>query len=492
MGILYSQSVRNSILLFTGIGVGFISSAIIQPKIFSPEENGIIKLLVAVGAILGQLCSLGYPSALIKFKPILQKKGVDLSWLTLKYSTVGIILTIVVCSAYVIFQYFSTPTDSSAFSNYSLLIPIVAVSTLLFLNLDALHRAFFNSTAGVLQKEVIQRSFTLVLLGFVVFLKLDFDFFIIIYSLLFAFPPLMLLILKIQKPHSKNYSARSFPKALKKPFISVAGFGIIAGLSSSFIISLDALFIEGLIGTSHTGVYAVFGYFATLVLIPFRAIDRIASPIISQALNSKNFEEIKKVYQQSTLYLIILSGGLASVLISSYEQISIFLTETYAYGIQVMFILIISNLLDAITGINTSIIANSKFYRYNTYFLLGLIVISCITNYILIPYFGINGAAAATFLSILLYNICKLLFIGLKFGFYPFTWKAPLSLSFPLGGLFAAYLLSLILPSGEHNLFELIWVVTLKGGIALTISLSAFLIPGFLPKLPSKKQPPHL
>lgn len=491
MGVLYSQSVRNSILLFTGIGVGFISSAIIQPKVFSPEENGIIKLLVAVGAILGQLFTLGYPSALIKFKPILQKKGVDLSWLTLKYSSAGIVLTLAVCFAYIFYQYVSESSDFSTFSNYALLLPIVAVSTLLFLNLDALHRAFFNSTAGVLQKEVIQRLFTLTLLGFVVFLNLDFDFFIILYSLLFAFPPLILLVLKIKKSHSKNHAVRSFPKAMRKPFLSVAGFGIIAGLSSSFIISLDALFIEGLIGTSHTGVYAVFGYFATLVLIPFRAIDRIASPIISQALDTKNYGEIKKVYQQSTLYLIVLSGGLASVLISSYQQISTFLTETYAYGIQVMFILIVSNLLDAITGINTSIIANSKFYRYNTYFLLGLIVISCITNYLFIPHFGINGAAAATFLSILLYNMCKLVFIGLKFGFYPFTWKAPIGLLFPIAGLIAAHLLSFVLPSGEHSLFELIWVAALKAMVALSISLSAFLIPGFLPKLPSKKPTTH-
>ena len=487
MGLLYSQSIRNSILLFTGIGVGFISSAIIQPKIFSPEENGIIKLLVAIGAILGQLFTLGYPSALIRFKPLLQKKGVDLSRLTLRYSALGVFLTLIVYIGLIMFQYHQSLGDSSLLSKYFWLVPIVAISTLLFLNLDALHRAFFNSTAGVLQKEVIQRLFTLVLLSFVVFFSLDFDIFIVVYSSLFAFPPLVLLILKVQNSLPKKQKLRPFPKGLKKPFASVAGFGIIAGLSSSFIISLDALFIEGLIGTSQTGVYAVFGYFATLVLIPFRAIDRIASPIISQALNTRNFSEIKKVYQQSTLFLIILSGGLASVLLSSQAQISIFLTESYSYGIQVMFILIFSNFLDAVTGLNTSIIANSKHYRYNTYFLLGLIVISSITNYILIPHYGIIGAAFATFLSILIYNICKLLFIGLKFGFYPFTWKAPISLLFPIGGLASAYLLSFLLPSGEDSLFELIWVVATKGTVALTVSLSAFLIPGFLPKLPSKK-----
>jgi O-antigen/teichoic acid export membrane protein len=42
-------------------------------------------------------------------------------------------------------------------------------------------------------------------------------------------------------------------------------------------------------------------------------------------------------------------------------------------------------------------------------------------NWLLIPVYGLNGAAFATFVVICLYNIIKLIYVKLKFNILPFT-----------------------------------------------------------------------
>ena len=48
-------------------------------------------------------------------------------------------------------------------------------------------------------------------------------------------------------------------------------------------------------------------------------------------------------------------------------------------------------------------------------------VLTIVLNMLFIPLYGINGAAAATFLAVLLYNLAKIWFVNSKFKMQPFT-----------------------------------------------------------------------
>ena len=56
--------------------------------------------------------------------------------------------------------------------------------------------------------------------------------------------------------------------------------------------------------------------------------------------------------------------------------------------------------------------------------------------------YGITGAAMATGISLLIFNVAKYLFLKFKFGFGPFTWKSGVTLI--LGAV--AYYVSTFLP----------------------------------------------
>jgi len=134
-------------------------------------------------------------------------------------------------------------------------------------------------------------------------------------------------------------------------------------------------------------------------------------------------------------------------------------------------------LSDNILGNNNSIIFNSKYYK--TILVVGLVVvgIAFFLNLWLIPIVGIYGAACATFISFLLYNIFKLIFVRITFGIHPFNRKSLyisiiitlLSLSFYFWDFTSGHaLVNIILKSSVIT--GLYLIVSLKGKLSKDLS----------------------
>ena len=77
----------------------------------------------------------------------------------------------------------------------------------------------------------------------------------------------------------------------------------------------------------------------------------------------------------------------------------------------------IAKITDLITGVNSVIISFSKDYKFHMYFLLLLGAVNVILNYVFINEYGLIGAAAATCISYILFNVLKHLFVRQRFGF---------------------------------------------------------------------------
>ena len=65
----------------------------------------------------------------------------------------------------------------------------------------------------------------------------------------------------------------------------------------------------------------------------------------------------------------------------------------------------------------------SKYYRYNVLFTIILAVVAIVSNWLLIRKFGIDGAALATGITLVIFNITKLIFLRIKMDLWPFTWN---------------------------------------------------------------------
>jgi hypothetical protein len=84
-------------------------------------------------------------------------------------------------------------------------------------------------------------------------------------------------------------------------------------------------------------------------------------------------------------------------------------------------VIAIGALINISTGINTSIIFFSKKYKMGLLFLVVLFISTIIFDVLLIPRIGVIGAAIATALSAILYNLLKYFYVKVKFNLNPFN-----------------------------------------------------------------------
>ena len=86
-----------------------------------------------------------------------------------------------------------------------------------------------------------------------------------------------------------------------------------------------------------------------------------------------------------------------------------------------------AQLVNLVAGLHGLILIHSLYYKSIVYFNLFLFMITFVTNLIFIPMFGINGAALATFISLLLFNAVRMIYVYKKMNFQPFSTKTAIA-----------------------------------------------------------------
>ena len=131
----------------------------------------------------------------------------------------------------------------------------------------------------------------------------------------------------------------------------------------------------------------------------------------------------------------------------------------------VIYILGANVLFNMATGFNSEIISYSQFYKFNIVAVLILVVVNVVLNYVFLTQtnLGIVGVSLATFISLVLFNVSKLIFIYKKIGIIPFDRNYAL-LIIVMGIIIVT---GVLLPS-----FNNLWVETItKVGFVLITSL---------------------
>jgi len=124
--------------------------------------------------------------------------------------------------------------------------------------------------------------------------------------------------------------------------------------------------------------------------------------------------------------------------------------KDFGEGKYIVLFISLGNIINISTGINGTIINTSKYYRADIIFQLILIILTVTTNLVLIPKYGINGAALATGITILIHNLIKLTYVYIVLKIHPFSRKT--ILIFSIGILF--FLLIHYLPKLDSLLYS--------------------------------------
>jgi O-antigen/teichoic acid export membrane protein len=150
---------------------------------------------------------------------------------------------------------------------------------------------------------------------------------------------------------------------------------------------------------------------------------RIASGVIAESWKNNDTANILDIYKKTCLNQFIIGSFLFIAICGNLDLLVGLLPVEYAEAKYVIFWMGLGYLIDMATGANGVLIGTSSKYKYDTYFMLLLVVFTFTTNWILIPKLGITGAAVASCSTFAIYNFLRFLFIWRVFGMQPYDRK---------------------------------------------------------------------
>lgn len=428
MGIIIRQSFKAAVSNYIGVGLGFLSLIYILPYVYEPTELGALRLLTELGAVIGSVGLLGTSYSINRF-----------------------------------FPYFKNPPHHNGFFFWAFLLPIIGFVVILglYLGLEASFFAFFKADpvyiktifpmlifliAGFMGQTVLETASAnhgriaipsffrevwirlIVIITALLFYLKYIDFSTACWMIVAAYMAALVANFYYLRSLTPLYIRPNFQFLKDNPHIRIdaikfTGWLFISSTAALFIAKVDFLMVSAQLSLSDTAIYSIGFYIAVLIEIPKRTINQIATPILSQHLKNNERHEVSVLYKQIANNQFFIGSLIFCMIWVNTDLLFHFMPNGHIYesGKYVIFIIGIAKLLEMIMGASSAILHNSDYYAWN--FITSILAIASAIglNIVLIPIYGINGAAFATLTTLFLLYGSMTLIVAIKMQLNPFA-----------------------------------------------------------------------
>lgn len=404
----------------SGIALTFLLQ-ILLARWMSLDEYGAFLYLFAWLSLFTLLCKFGLDNSAMRFLPNYKSAGDGRRVVGFLLFATGLVAALSLLTAgilHVSILVFPSLMDSyqPAMQWLVILLPLNAVATLLAGFMRASHAQRFAEFIEIPFRQiavmagcwgVIQASGAL-----------DLGDVLAVYSTITA---LMLAIFLV-----RSFSRFSLLQFWRQPLVEGSrwvevSFALLLSAAMYMIQNqADVLMIGIYMQASDVALYGVASRFSTIMTSGLAAVTVFVAPTLAQYF-SANMEagQIQKFLSKTSLLLV--SGSIvvaASITVAGPFALSLF-GDSYVAAYGPLLILVWVRALDAIAGPTGQILAVSGGH----WVALGVsgfsATLNIAGNMVLIPKFGLHGAAVATGLSILVWNLLLLWHIRFKYGLDP-------------------------------------------------------------------------
>lgn len=198
------------------------------------------------------------------------------------------------------------------------------------------------------------------------------------------------------------------------------GFPMMISSSMIYLIfSVDTIMLGIFSVSKDVGVYRIVSQVAGINAIFVVVLGSVVGPKIAALYAENNQKDFKVLIQQSAKLIFFISLPVLLFLLIFSRKILLFFGDEFTVGYGALIILIISQFIFSITGFVDLILnmtGNQIIFGKIT---MGIALLNIVLNLILIPIWGINGAAMATGFSIVLTNVLALIYIKKNLNVWP-------------------------------------------------------------------------
>jgi O-antigen/teichoic acid export membrane protein len=458
MGIVARQSIIITIISYAGIVLGYINLIYLYPKYLELKEVGLLRAIQDGALLLAPFASFGLAPCIARFYPKYSANQSTLKQfigLTTVMALAGFIVLLIIFFLFKssIIAFFSDKAPEV--TEYTGIVLWLTL-TLVYMGLyEQFGRSQLRNVVPVFLREVGVRLLQSILVFIYVFRYINFDQFILFSALIYVLMLFILaLYLRMLSPKSITFQFNSLSRTEIKELITVCLVSFVGMSSVVLIAKMDSMMVIGYLGLDAVAIYTTAYFMATVIEVPKRAITQSATAIMAHSFERNDFSEIQKIYRKTSVNQLIIGALLLIGVWANLPNIFAIMPkgDQYSAGIWVVLIVGSAKLIDMTFGPSSEIIGLSKDYWFNLVVISALAILIIISNMLLIPRYGINGAAFGTLFSLVIYNVLKFFIIQSRLKLNPFTWNTGKVL---LIALFI-YFLNTLLPTLENPLIDLI------------------------------------
>jgi O-antigen/teichoic acid export membrane protein len=150
-------------------------------------------------------------------------------------------------------------------------------------------------------------------------------------------------------------------------------------------------------------------------------VGNISTPIIADFHSRGEISQLKKLYQITTKWVVMFNVPLFIFLVLFSKSLLSVFGSDFTYGSLALIILAIGNLVYTGTGLGANILDMTNHTKINSANSALLVIVTITTDLLLIPRWGVMGAAVASAFSTVIVNIACLFEVYWLFKMYPYT-----------------------------------------------------------------------
>jgi O-antigen/teichoic acid export membrane protein len=406
-----------------GTGLRFLFRAIIGRHL-GPSLLGIFFIGLGVFRISERIACLGIQNGLLRYIPMYlgekdeeRIKGIIVSGLKI-VGVAGIFVAglIFFNSSFMARNIFHNLELTNVLKAFSLAIPFSAITAVLLFSTQAFR---------VLKYKVVVREFQEPFLGILIFSLLYLIGWELNGALLAVFLSIVagtllaaVFLKKVFPPIADKKIGSRFET---KKLIHFSWPLFFVGFFYMIILWINTLLIGYFLTTKEVGFFGAAHNIAMLGLVVVNAFVSIFAPIVSDLSNRGENEKLEGLYKIITKWIFTLSlPGFILMIYFDQEILTLTFGRSFVQGAFVLVILSIAMLVNSIIGSAGFLTAMSGRPKLELANLCITFSVNAVLSILLIPKYGIQGAAYATLTAFILLNVMRLIEVRILFHIHPF------------------------------------------------------------------------
>lgn len=415
--IFIMQSINIMILRIMGIMLLFGFTLFLTHN-YSPKIIGQYDFIRTFLLVIGSLCMLGTDQSVLYFAGILNcEKRIG----RLKQIYIKSILMIFISSLIFIIILLILGVDFiNSFFNDNKIYKIIfkATITIFFYCLTLFNTEVFRALDSIYVAELYRNTFKYisVIIGSVILLNINkqsylVDVFLLGFFILSIISTIFIFKL-LEKKKDKEFT-RFEDISLKYIFYKSYPFAI-SSMAIFLLSTFDVVFLKKYFGDSTVAFYSVAIKLMTILSMVINVVNITVSAKIAELFSLKNKIELIKLIKNSSRLIFILTLPMSLIICIFSEKILTFFGPQYIVAKQALIILIFGQCINSLFGV-APIYLNMTGRQYLFQFILIFAVFAnLVLNSILVPKYGIEGAAISFSISMFLWNLLSSFYIYKK------------------------------------------------------------------------------